>query len=288
MLFIGGLVFALLCVFGSFVASGGALAPLLASMPFELLTILGSAIGVFVMTNSMASLKEFPKNLKLVIKGNRYSKQNYLDLLSLLFRLLRQASSKGMVSLENDFETPMESTIFSQTPSVQNDERTRDLICDYLRLISMNMDEGYQLDEIMSRELKKNLHEDLHMAECLQGLSDALPALGIVAAVLGVIKTMAAISKPPAVLGEMIGGALVGTFLGVLLAYGVFAPLSNKMKTVVTTDSRYYDIIRTVLVAFVQGQPPQVCVELGRKEIPEEFMPQFSELDSLLVELSRA
>lgn len=287
MLFIGGLIFALLCVFGSFAASGGALAPLLASMPFELLTILGSAIGVFIMTNNMASLKELPKNLKLVVKGNQYGKQNYLDLLALLYRLLRQANTKGMVSLENDFETPMESTIFAQTPSVQNDAHTRDLICDYLRLISMNMDEGYQLDEVISRELKKKLHEDLHMAECLQSLSDALPALGIVAAVLGVIKTMASISKPPAVLGEMIAGALVGTFLGVLLAYGIVAPLATKMKMVVTTDSRYYDIIRTVLVAFVQGQPPQVCVELGRKEIPEEFMPQFSEVDSMVAELSR-
>ncbi|MXV36021.1 MULTISPECIES: flagellar motor stator protein MotA [unclassified Saccharibacter] len=287
MLFIGGLVFALLCVFGSFAASGGALAPLFASMPFELLTILGSAIGVFIMSNSIAALKELPKNLKLVLKGTRYSKQNYLDLLALLYRLLRQANTKGMVSLENDFETPMESTIFAETPAIQNDAHTRDLICDYLRLISMNLDEGYQLDEVMTRELKKRLHEELHMAESLQSLSDALPALGIVAAVLGVIKTMAAISKPPAVLGEMIGGALVGTFLGVLLAYGVVAPLSAKMKTVVTTDSKYYDIIRTVLVAFVQGQPPQVCVELGRKEIPEEFMPGFSEVDSMVADLTR-
>lgn len=193
---------------------------------------------------------------------------------------------KGIASLENDFEEPQESSIFATSPRIKQDAKTRDMICDYLRLISMNLDESHQLDEIMGRELKKNLHEDLHIAESLSGISDALPALGIVAAVLGVVKTMAAISKPPVVLGEMIAGALVGTFLGVLLAYGVVGPLASRMQAIVKMDNRYYDTIRTVLVAFLQGQPPQVCIEIGRKEIPEEFMPDFAAVDSMLSELT--
>ncbi|MCX8667683.1 flagellar motor stator protein MotA [Acetobacteraceae bacterium B3987] len=286
MLYIGGLIFALLCVFGSFAASGGALAPLLASMPFELLTILGAAVGVFIMSNSMAEVKSVFGYLMLVVKGPRHSQQSYMDLLALMYRLLRQANMKGIASLENDFEEPQESSIFATSPRIKQDEKTRDMICDYLRLISMNLDESHQLDEIMGRELKKNLHEDLHIAESLSGISDALPALGIVAAVLGVVKTMAAISKPPAVLGEMIAGALVGTFLGVLLAYGVVGPLASRMQAIVKMDNRYYETIRTVLVAYLQGQPPQVCIEIGRKDIPEEFMPGFAEVDSMLSELT--
>ncbi|MBA5727460.1 flagellar motor stator protein MotA [Bombella mellum] len=286
MLYVGGLIFALLCVFGSFAASGGALGPLLASMPFELLTILGAAIGVFVMSNSMAAMKSVFGYLMLVLKGPRHNRQSYMDLLALLYRLLRQANAKGIASLENDFEEPQESSIFASSPRIRQDEKTRDMICDYLRLISMNLDESHQLDEIMGRELKKNLHEDLHIAESLSGISDALPALGIVAAVLGVVKTMAAISKPPAVLGEMIAGALVGTFLGVLLAYGVVSPLASRMQGIVKMDSRYHETIRTVLVAYLQGQPPQVCIEIGRKDIPEEFMPAFEEVDSMLTELT--
>lgn len=286
MLYIGGLIFALLCVFGSFAASGGALAPLLASMPFELLTILGAAIGVFVMSNSMAALKSVFGYLMLVVKGPRHSQQSYMDLLALLYRLLRQANMKGIASLENDFEEPQESSIFATAPRIKQDAKTRDMICDYLRLISMNLDESHQLDEIMGRELKKNLQEDLHIAESLSSISDALPALGIVAAVLGVVKTMAAISKPPAVLGEMIAGALVGTFLGVLLAYGVVGPLASRMRAIVKMDNRYHDTIRTVLVAFLQGQPPQVCIEVGRKDIPEEFMPDFASVDNMLNELT--
>ncbi|GCD54129.1 flagellar motor protein MotA [Acetobacter pasteurianus] len=287
MLFVGGLIFALLCVFGSFAASGGALSPLIASMPFELLTILGSGLGIFVMANTKDSLKQVPSYIKLVLKGARYGKEDYMQLLNLLFRLMKLSRSKGSTELEQHYENPEDSEIFKSVPTVLNDVRTRDFICDYLRLIGMGVerDDAYLLDSAMERELKKNLSEDLHIAHCLQSLADALPALGIVAAVLGVIKTMASISKPPAVLGEMIAGAMVGTFLGVLMAYGIFAPLSAKMQELVKKDARYQDIVKTVLVAFVQGQSPEVCAEIGRKDIPEDIMPEFSELDSMLSEI---
>ncbi|GBQ95942.1 flagellar motor protein MotA [Gluconacetobacter liquefaciens] len=282
MLFIGGLVFALLCVFGSFVASGGVLAPLLASMPFEMLTIMGSAAGIFVMSNSAGALKKLLPDLKSTLKGPRYDKAAYTELLLTLFRFMRLAHAKGNMALEEHVENPAESSIFAQSPAIRDDLETRNLICDYLRLISLNMDDAYQLDEVMARELKKNLTAKLHTAECLTSIADALPALGIVAAVLGVIKTMSSISKPPAVLGEMIAGALVGTFLGVLLSYGVVAPLAARMRDVITQDGRYQDIIRIVFVAHLQGNPPQVSAEIGRKDIPPAFMPSFTELDTAL------
>lgn len=282
MLFIGGLVFSLLCIFGSFVASGGVLAPLLASMPFELLTILGTAVGIFIMANSTSVLKKLPHDLRLTLKGPQYDKAAYLELLITLFRFMRLAHAKGSMALEEHVENPTESSIFAQSPAIRDDLETRNLICDYLRLISLNMDDAYQLDEVMARELKKNLTAKLHIAEGLTGIADALPALGIVAAVLGVIKTMSSISKPPAILGEMIAGALVGTFLGVLLSYGVVAPLATRMRDVITQDGRYQDIIRIVFVAHLQGNPPQVSAEIGRKDIPPAFMPSFSELDTAL------
>ncbi|GAB6969150.1 flagellar motor stator protein MotA [Komagataeibacter kakiaceti JCM 25156] len=284
MLFLGGLFFALLCVFGSFVASGGALAPLAKSMPFELLTIVGAALGIFVMGNSKEALKQAPGYLKLTLHGARYDKAAYLELLVTLFRFTRLAQAKGNMALEEHIENPAESSIFAMSPGVRDDIEVRNMICDYLRLVSLNMGDAYQLDEVMARELKKNITEKLHMSECLQSIADALPALGIVAAVLGVIKTMASISKPPAILGAMIGGALVGTFLGVLLSYGVVAPLAGRMRDVILQDGRYPDIIRIVLVAHLQGNPPQVSAEIGRKDIPHAFMPTFSELDSILSE----
>lgn len=288
MLFLGGLVFVFLCVFGSFAASGGALGPLIMSMPFELLTIAGAAVGIFIMGNSKSTLEHFPYYLKLCIRGPRYDKDAYIELLVTLFRFTRLAHTKGSMALEEHIENPEESSIFALAPGIRDDIETRNLICDYLRLVSLSVDDPNQVDDIMSRELKKNTITKLHTSESLQSVADALPALGIVAAVLGVIKTMASISKPPAILGEMIGDALVGTFLGVLLSYGVAAPLSAKIREVVTHDSRYHDIIRIVLVAHLNGAPPQISAEIGRKDIPGDTMPSFNELETALTESTQA
>lgn len=279
MLLIVGFGVVLACIFGSFVASGGAIVPLVVSMPFELLTILGAAIGTFLMANSIADIKHGPAAFKLALKGPKYSRQDYLNLLGLMFQLLRLAHSKGMMAIENHIESPEESSIFAEYPRIKADSTTCLLVCDYLRLVSMNADDPFQIDEAIGRELKKNLADELHFSHALQSTSDALPALGIVAAVLGVIKTMASISKPPIVLGEMIAGALVGTFLGVLLAYGIVAPIASRIASVVQADAGYHNLIRSVLVAHLQGNAPQVSIELGRKEIPSLFMPSFRELE---------
>jgi len=288
MLTLGGLGFLMACVFGSFMASGGSIGPLLASMPFELLTILGAAIGTFIMANSMHDVKHTLAGFGMILKGERYKKTDYVDLLSLLYWFARLANQRGAMALEPHIEKPEESAAFKHFPKILANHHTTSLICDYLRMIGMNADDPHQIEDLMMRELKKTLHEELHGSHAIQTMADALPALGIVAAVLGVIKTMAHINEPPAVLGEMIGGALVGTFLGVLLAYGIAAPCAARIKAIVEGDSKYSEVIRAILVAHLHGNAPQVSVETGRKMVPNQFMPSFQELEESLQKLQIA
>ena len=182
------------------------------------------------------------------------------------------------MALEPHIENPTESSAFQKFPRILANHHARDMICDYLRMVGMNADDPHQIEDLMGRELKKTLHEELHGAHALQTMADGLPALGIVAAVLGVIKTMSHIAEPPAVLGAMIGGALVGTFLGVLLAYGMAGPFAARLKGVVEEESKYFEVIRAVLVAHLHGNAPQVSVETGRKMAPNQHMPSFAEL----------
>ncbi len=285
MLTIGGLVFLLACVFGSFVASGGALGPLFGSMPFELMSILGAAIGTFVMANSMHDVKHTIAGLKKVIKGSSYKKPEYIEMLSLLYFLVRLAGTRGVMALEPHIENPQTSSAFAKFPRILSNHHASSMICDYLRMVGMNVDDPHQIDDVIARELKKTLAEELHPCHALQSMSDALPALGIVAAVLGVIKTMSHINQPPAVLGEMIGGALVGTFLGVLLAYGVVAPVAARLRDVVMEEAKYFELIRAVLVAHLHGHPAQVSVESGRKMVPNAHMPSFVEIETVIQSL---
>jgi chemotaxis protein MotA len=285
MLPIGGLIFLLLCVFGSYLASGGAIVPLAEALPFEMLTIAGAAIGTFVMANSIHEVKHTIGAFGKVLKGAAYKKSDYVDLLSLLFFFARLASTKGAMALEVHIEKPEESAAFKKFPTILANHHANAMICDYLRMVGMNADDPHQIEDVMGRELKKKLHEELHPAHAMQTIADALPALGIVAAVLGVVKTMSHIAEPPAVLGAMIGSALVGTFLGVLLAYGIAGPCANRIKGVVEEESQYFEVIRAVLVAHLQGNAPQVSVETGRKMAPTQHMPSFAELESAVQNL---
>jgi len=279
MLTIGGLVFLLACVFGSYVMSGGSLEPLIEAMPFELLTILGAAIGTFVMSNSIHDVKHTLAGFKKILGGAKFTKPHYIELLSLLFLFARLASTKGAMALEPHIENPASSSAFQKFPRILANHHATAMICDYMRMVGMNADDPHQIEDLMGRELKKTLHEELHGAHALQTMADGLPALGIVAAVLGVIKTMSHINEPPAVLGAMIGGALVGTFLGVLLAYGMAGPFSARLKGVVEEESKYFEVIRAVLVAHLHGNAPQISVETGRKMAPNQHMPSFAELE---------
>jgi chemotaxis protein MotA len=288
MLTIGGLVFVFACVFGSYIVSGGSMEPLVEALPFELWTIAGAAAGIFVMSNSIYDVKHTLGGLTKTVKGAVYKKPDYVELLSLLYFFVRLANSKGLMALEPHIEKPAESAVFQNFPKILNNHQASDLVCDYLRMVGMNADDPNQIEDVMARELKKTLNEELHGAHALQTMADGLPALGIVAAVLGVIKTMSHINQPPAVLGAMIGGALVGTFLGILLAYGIAAPFAARLKGVVEEESKYFEVIRAVLVAHLHGNAPQVSIETGRKMVPNQHMPSFQELETAVQDLKIA
>lgn len=280
-----GFALLLAMVFGGYTAAGGHLEIILKALPFELMIIGGAAFGAFLMANPLTALKHTLGGLRKILKGGRYAKADYVDLLSLLYWLVRVAQTKGPMGLEPHIENPEESPAFAKFPRIVADHHAVALICDYLRMVGMHADDPHQIEDVMARELRKIKEEELHPSHAMQAIADALPALGIVAAVLGVIKTMAAIDQPPAVLGRMIGGALVGTFLGVLLAYGLMGPLAARLKAVVEEESQYYEVIRAVLVAHLHGNAPQVAVETGRKMAPSAHMPSFAELEQSLQEV---
>jgi len=279
MLTIGGFGFLLFCVFGSYLVSGGSVAPLVEALPFEMWTIGGAAIGSFVMANSMHDVKHTIGGFGKILKGASFRKPDYIDLLSLLYYLMRLASTKGNMALEPHIEKPEDSPAFQKYPKILANHHASAIICDYLRMVGMNADDPNQIEDVMGRELKKTLAEELHPSHALQGMADGLPALGIVAAVLGVIKTMSHIDQPPAILGGMIGSALTGTFLGVLLAYGMVGPFASRLQGVVEEESKYFEVIRAVLVTHLNGNAPQVSVEAGRKMVPNQHMPSFAELE---------
>ena len=282
MLTIGGLVIVFVCVFGSYLAAGGNMEPLTEALPFEMWTIGGAAIGTFLMSNSMHDVKHTLAGFGKILKGAMYHKADYVELLSLMSFLVRLASTKGNMALEPHIEKPSESPAFQKFPKIVANHHACDLICDYLRMVGMNADDPNQIEDVMARELKKTLNEELHSCHALQNMADGLPALGIVAAVLGVIKTMSHIDQPPAVLGAMIGGALTGTFLGILLAYGMFAPFASRLKGVVDEESKFMEVIRAVIVTHLHGNAPQVSIESGRKMVPNEHMPSFAEMEEAI------
>src|SRR6201747_1043574 len=279
MLTIGGLVMLFGCVLGSYLASGGSMEPLIEAVPFEMWTIGGAAIATMLMANSMHDVKHTMGAFGKMLKGAAYHKPDYIELLSLLYYLVRLASTKGAMALEPHIEKPSESAAFQKFPKILGNHHASTIICDYLRMVGMNADDPNQIEDVMARELKKVLVEELHPSHIMQNMADALPALGIVAAVLGVIKTMSHINEPPAVLGAMIGGALVGTFLGILLAYGMAGPFSTRMAGIVQEEAKFLEVIRAVLVTHLHGNAPQVSVEAGRKMVPSEHMPSFQELE---------
>jgi chemotaxis protein MotA len=273
MLTLAGFAFLLVMVFGAYVLAGGKISIILAALPFELMMIGGAGVGTLLMANSMHGVK------------HRFQKSDYIDLLSLLYFFVRLASTKGAMALEPHIERPEESAAFKKFPKIAADHHAVVLICDYLRMVGMHADDPHQIEDVFARELRKVANEELHPAHAMQSLADAFPALGIVAAVLGVIKTMASLNEPPQVLGKMIGSALVGTFLGVLLAYGLMGPMASRLKGIVEEEMKYYEVIRAVLVAHLHGNAPQVAVETGRKMAPSEHMPSFQELEQALQEL---
>lgn len=268
-------------VFGGYVLAGGKLGILLHALPFELMIIGGAALGAFVIANDTGGVKSTLKSLGMVFRGPRWQPTDYRDLLCLLFELIRIAR-QNPVALEEHIEAPKNSAVFNRYPRVLADPEAVDLICDTMRSAAMNYDDPHQVEDVLEKRMEANHHHAMLPPHALQQMADGLPALGIVAAVLGVIKTMASIDQPPEVLGAMIGGALVGTFLGVFLAYGIVGPFAARLKAVIEEDRHFYLLIREVLVANLYSHATNICIEVGRQNTPSHKRPSYSALEEAL------
>ena len=277
-----GIILLFAMVFGSYILAGGKMGVIMHSLPYELMAILGAGVAAFLIGNSVGTIKATLAGFGKVFVGNKWKRKDYIDLLSLLFQLTKTMKSKGVIALESHIEKPAESTIFQKYPKIMKDHFATDFICDTLRMMTMNLEDPHQIEDAMEKQLEKHHHEGLAGAHALQTMADGLPALGIVAAVLGVIKTMGSITEPPEILGGMIGGALVGTFLGVFLAYGLVGPMAARLKEIVDSDGAFYKIIQSVLVAHLHGNAAQISVEIGRGDIPSGAQPSFSEMEESL------
>ncbi len=277
MLVVVGAIIVLGSVLGGYVALGGHIAVLI--QPFEVVIICGAAIGAFIISNPKAVLSKTISAISSTLKGSKYDKQAYLELLGLQYTLFKLGRSKGPLALEQHLENPEESAVFQAFPRIAADHHAMTFITDYLRLLTLGTDNPHELESLIDEEIETHHHEQSKISTAVQEVADGLPALGIVAAVLGVIKTMGAITEPPEVLGKLIGGALVGTFLGVLLAYGFVGPLAASLKALYDSETKYYMCIKAGLVAYLQGYAPAVCVEFARKALYSSVRPTFYEVE---------
>lgn len=281
-----GVVVVLVMVFGGYMASGGKLNIIVAALPYELAMIGGAAAGAYLISNDSGVIRQTLRDIGKVFRGPHWKPDDYRELLCLLFELIRVARANP-VALEAHIEAPKDSDIFARYPRILADHEAVELICDTLRAASMNYDDPHQVEEVLEKRMETNMHHALHTSHALQTVADALPALGIIAAVLGVIKTMGSIDQPPEVLGKMIGGALVGTFLGVFLSYGFVGPMAKRLGTIVREDAHFYQLIREVLVANLHDHPTSICIEVGRQNTPHAMRPSFGDLEESLRSLRK-
>lgn len=277
-----GFIIILICVFGSFILAGGKFDVILHALPHEMMAIGGASIGAFLVANSMPTVKMAGKGLGRSFKGPRWTDADYRDLLALLFQLLSLFRSGGATAIEPHLDNPDDSALFKPYPRLLADHHLVEFICDYLRMMTVNFEDPNQMSEAMDADIERHHHEELEPQHALQTMADGLPAIGIVAAVLGVIKTMGSIDQPVEVLGGMIGGALVGTFLGVLLSYCVVGPLASKLLQTIEADAKPYSIAKTAIIGHAQGLPLQVAVEIARRMVPSRHAPSFQELETAL------
>jgi chemotaxis protein MotA len=275
-----GIVILLVMVFGGFAITGGALGPVMEAIPHEMLIIGGAALGAVVAGNSLHEIKAIGGGLGKVFKGPKHNKQDHVDAIVLCTRLMKILRSDGPVALESHVTDPVNSPIFAEFPRILANTPLVALICDTLTLIVVSSGtlEVHAVEDVMDHAMKTHFHEMSEPQHALQNLADALPALGIVAAVLGVVKTMGSIDKPPAILGAMIGSALVGTFMGVLLAYGIVAPLAGRLKQVLDQDEMIFQAVKQVIIASLHGWPQPLVVESARSGLGHSFRPGLSEL----------
>ncbi|HXP98070.1 MAG TPA: flagellar motor stator protein MotA [Telmatospirillum sp.] len=283
MLVIVGVAVTILSVLGGYIGNGGEIGVLI--QPFEWLIILGAAIGGFIIGNPKEVVFGFGKAMGTMVKGSRLNKASYLETLSVLYALFKLAKTKGDLALESHVEKPDDSSLFQKFPKFSSDHHTMEFLCDYLRLLTLGTNNAHEVESIIDAEIESHHHEISTIANAINTMADAMPALGIVAAVLGVIHTMGSITEPPEVLGHLIGAALCGTFMGVLLSYGLFAPFARILDIIYKTESDYLNCIKNCLLAHMMGYAPQVSIEFGRKTLPPHMRPSFMEVEETVTNL---
>lgn len=281
--YIGCLV-VIVCVLGGYAAMGGHLYVLY--QPFEVVIIVGAAIGAYIIGTPAKTRKRLMKEVGGLTKKAKYGKAEFIELLSMQYLIFKLAKTKGMLALEQHIENPEESSIFQQFPGFLHDHHAVEFFCDYLRLVSLGSDKPYEIEALMDEELEVHHKEDHDLSHSVQLMADGMPALGIVAAVLGVIKTMGAITEPPEVLGKLIGGALVGTFLGVFLSYGYLAPIAQALQAKFDAQAKYLQCLKVGLIAHLHGYAPSISIEYARKALTSDVRPSFAELEEATTSLS--
>ena len=280
MFIIIGYLIAMGCIFGGFIMHGGNIGVVLHALPNEMMVIGGGAVGAFVVNNQLKVLKATGKMVPAAFKGSKYTKARYLELMALLYDILQKARRDGLMSIEKDVESPQESALFQKYPNIAKDHHVVEFTTDYLRMMVSGNLNAHEIESLMDSEIETH-HQEAHApAAALTRLAGGLPAFGIVAAVLGVVNTMGSVGQPPAVLGAMIGSALVGTFLGILLAYGVVEPLAGLLEQKSEDAGKELLCIKATLLASMQGYNPTTAIEFGRKVLFSTERPSFNELEA--------
>ena len=274
-----GYVVVLACVFGGYAIAGGHFAVLAKAAPIELFIICGAAAGAVMVGNSGKVIKATLQFMPQLLKGSKYTKARYMELMALLYEVLAKARKEGLMSIEEDVENPQESALFQKYPLVLADTHVLEFMTDYLRMMVSGNLNAHEIEQLMDAEIETHHHEAMVPATAIQAVGDGLPAFGIVAAVLGVVKTMASVGAAPAVLGQMIAGALVGTFIGILMAYGFVTPLAHLAGQKADEETKELQCIKATLLASVQGYAPVVALEFGRKVLYSTERPRFIELE---------
>lgn len=279
MFLILGYLLSLICVFGVFILHGGNIGVVLAALPFEMATIGGAAIGAFIVNNQPKVIKATLATIPAALKSSKYTKGRYLELMSMLYDILQKARKEGLMAIEQDVEEPHESEIFKKYPTVGSDHHVIEFMTDYLRMMVSGNLNSHEIEALMDSEIETH-HQETHApVAALTRVAGALPAFGIVAAVLGVVNTMGSVGQPPSVLGAMVGSALVGTFLGILLAYAFVEPLAGLVEQKAEDATKELQCIKTTLLASMQGYNPATAIEFGRKVLFSTDRPTFLELE---------
>ncbi|MDD3288062.1 MAG: flagellar motor stator protein MotA [Alphaproteobacteria bacterium] len=277
--FIIGTLTAIVCTLGTYALEGGRMEVLAEAAPAELVIILGTIIGAFVIANPNTVILRTLSSMKKLFKKQKYGKNDYIELLSMMYQVFKLAKTKGMLTLEHHIDNPHDSSLFSPFPTFLSDHHVVDFFTDYLRLVTLGSDKPYEIEALMDEEIEVHHSEMAAVVTSVSTMADGLPAIGIVAAVLGIIKAMGAITEPPEILGRMVGGALVGTFMGVWLSYGYVGPVASSLNQILGAESRYFQCMKVGLLAHLQGCAPSVSVEYARKTLLTNVRPSFTEVE---------